>query len=84
MPRKYVRKTNRGASAEDLQKARERVLEGCSVRAAANDLNVARVTLKRYIDKCNKRKSQQQNEVFGYENCKVKNMIFSSEMEEEL
>ena len=40
MPRKYVRKTNRGATDEDLQKARERVLGGCSICAAANDLNV--------------------------------------------
>jgi len=80
MPRHYVRKTNRGANLEDLKRARDRVREGCSIRAAAKDFNIARMTLKRFIEKSN----DQQNQIFGYKNCQIKNMIFSSEMETEL
>ena len=83
MPRKYLRKTNRGATDEDLCRARDRVREGYSIRAAASEFNVARMTIKRFLDKCNKQ-DDQQNVFFGYQNCKTKNMIFSSEMETEL
>ena len=47
----YTRKSNRGAPENVLQRAREQVREGGSIRAAAKDSGIARMTLKRYIDK---------------------------------
>ena len=63
MPRRYVRKTNRGATEDELRRARDRVNEGSSIRAAANDFNIARMTLKRFIDKCNETSDQRLNEI---------------------
>ena len=80
MPRKYKRKTDRGAPTDVLERAKEQVLNaGSSIRAAAKDFNIARMTLKRYIDK-----DGREDETFGFKNCQLKNMIFSPEMETEL
>ena len=86
MPRKYERKTTRGAEEDELRKGRDLVKEGSSIRAAAKDLNISRMTLKRYIQKCETAESNQDDEVttFGYSNCKTKNMIFRPECEADL
>uniref|UniRef100_A0A0L8GXD2 Resolvase HTH domain-containing protein n=1 Tax=Octopus bimaculoides TaxID=37653 RepID=A0A0L8GXD2_OCTBM len=51
--------TNRGAAEDDLSRARDRVREGCSIRAAAKDFKIARMTLKKYVDKCNQQNDGQ-------------------------
>ena len=86
MPRKYQRRSNRGAPEDVLQRAMEQVRGGCSIRAAAKDFDIARMTLKRYINKHDGENGQngERNKVFGYGNCRLKNMIFSPEMESDL
>ena len=86
MLRKYERKTTRGAEEDELRKGRDLVKEGSSIRAAAKDLNISRMTLKRYIQKCETAESNQDDEAttFGYSNCKTKNMIFRPECEADL
>ena len=81
MPRKYQRVSNHGTPENILQRAMEQVKGGCSIRAAAKDFTIARMTLKRYITKQNEENHQLD---FGYKNCQMKNMIFSEEMETEL
>ncbi|XP_041377445.1 uncharacterized protein LOC121389863 [Gigantopelta aegis] len=86
MPRKYKRISNRGAPEDVLHRASEQVKGGSSIRAAANDFNIARMTLTRYMDKCNAQTGQhdERNEAFGYEKCRLTNMIFSAVMEDDL
>ena len=81
MPRKYQRVLNHGTPENILQRAMEQVKGGCSIRAAAKDFTIARMTLKKYITKQNGENHQLD---FGYKNCQRKNMIFSEEMETEL
>ena len=83
MPRKYQRRSNRGAPEDVLQRVMEQFRGGCSIRAAAKDFNIARMTLKRYINK-HDGENGERNKVFGYGNCRLKNMIFSPEMETDL
>ena len=77
MPRKYARKTNRGETNDVLQRAKEQVMKGSSIRAAAKDFNIARMTLKRFIVKSD-------DGTFGFENCRLRNMILTPQMEAEL
>ena len=86
MPRKYQRRSNRGAPEDVLQRAMEQVRGGCSIRAAAKDFDIARMTLKRYINKHDGENGEngERNKVFGYGNCRLKNIIFSPEKETDL
>ncbi|XP_077971387.1 uncharacterized protein LOC144425721 [Styela clava] len=80
MPQTYKRKSTRGSDPALVERAAEAVKEGCSIRSAARTFDVDRMTLKRHMVK-------QKHDPFGtsgYKNCKLKNMIFSSEMEAEL
>lgn len=45
MPQEYTRKTQRGSATGVLQRAAEAVQGGLSVRAAAENFNVDRMTL---------------------------------------
>ncbi|XP_030257908.1 tigger transposable element-derived protein 2-like isoform X2 [Sparus aurata] len=47
MPRVYKRKTSRGATTDVLERATSEVGEGKSIRAAAKDAKIDRMTLKR-------------------------------------
>ena len=50
--RNYKRKTNRGQTPQDvMERAAEAVVGGQSVRSAAKDFAINRITLKRYIVK---------------------------------
>jgi len=63
--RTYKRKTNRGASAtqEQLQAAANAILkEGKSIRAAANEFHIPRMTLTRYMEKL----KSQEHVTMGY------------------
>ncbi|KAJ8050052.1 hypothetical protein HOLleu_03095 [Holothuria leucospilota] len=80
MPQEYTRKTQRGSATGVLQRAAEAVQGGLSVRAAAENFNVDRMTLSRYIAK----KKENPHGVHGYANCKLSNLIFTSEMEADL
>ncbi|KAK6168029.1 hypothetical protein SNE40_004071 [Patella caerulea] len=86
MPRKYQRKSNRGAPEDVLRRAMEQVRGGFSIRAAAKDFDISRMTLTRYINKHDGENEQNddKNDVFGYRNCQLKNMIFTQEMETDL
>ena len=86
MPRKYQRRSNPGAPEDVLQRAMEQVRGGCSIRAAAKDFDIARMTLKRYINKHDGENGEngERNKVFGYGNCRLKNIIFSPEKETDL
>ena len=84
MPRKYQRRSNRGAPEDVLQRAMEQVRGGCCIHAAAKGFDIARMTLKRYINKHDKENGQNGDKVFGYGNCRLKNMIFSPEIETDL
>lgn len=55
MSRKYERKTGRGVSLDVLKRAKEQVMAGSSVRTTANDFNIARMTLTRYIKNVTKK-----------------------------
>lgn len=80
--RNYVRKTNRGQTPRDvMERAAATVAGGQSVRSAASDFKIDRMTLKRYIDKQN---SQPQPEATSYTPVALRQMVFSPEMEMDL
>ena len=51
MPRRWVRKTNRGVSAQVLKAASDEVRQGKTVRSVAKDYSICHVTLSRYCKK---------------------------------
>ena len=71
-------KNRKGVERGVLQRAGEAVRSGLSVRAASQDFAVPRTTLRRYLAE-----NDAQGH-FGYENCKIKNMVLSPEMEADL
>lgn len=81
MPRRYKRTTERGRTPIDiLGRAARAVHIGSSIRSAAHDFRVDRNTLKRFIVK----RDNDPQAVTGYENCKLRNLVFSPEMEEDM
>lgn len=81
MPRRYKRTTERGRTPIDiLGRAARAVHIGSSIRSAAHDFRVDRNTLKRFIVK----RDNDPQAVSGYENCKLRNLVFSPEMEEDM
>ncbi|XP_051244566.1 uncharacterized protein LOC127356649 [Dicentrarchus labrax] len=80
MPRVYKRKTSRGAAADVLERATSEVREGKSVRAAAKDARIDRMTLKRFIDQ----KENVPLKKTGYDGVTEAKRILSDGMESEL
>lgn len=78
MPQTYKRKTNRNVDDVRLRNAAEAVESGKSIRTAAKDFGVDRMTLTRYIAK----KKQSVNAVVGYLNCKLMNQVFKNDQME--
>ena len=80
MPRVYTRKSTRGRKIDVLERAQQRVNDGLSMRAAAKEFNIDRMTLKRFIDK----RTADPGASFGYANCKLMNMTMTAQMEQDL
>ena len=51
-----------------------------SVRSAARDFKIDRTTFQRFVNK----KKADPDAVFGYVNCRLKNMVFTPQMETDL
>lgn len=79
MPQVYKRKSNRGSPLDVLERAAEKVRNGASVRSAAEEFHVNRMTLMRFI-----KKKDDNQEHFGYIKCAMVNRIFTDIMEREL
>ncbi|CAM1295476.1 Uncharacterised protein r2_g465 [Pycnogonum litorale] len=82
MPLVYKRKTERATRTpiDVLKRAARAVEDGQSLRGAANDFSVDKMTLKRFIAK----KRNDATAVTGYGATKVANMVFSPPMERDL
>ena len=78
--RKYNRKTTRGAPNDVLERAMEQYKVSGSLRGAAKEFNVDKMTLKRYI----KSRIENPNANFGYEKCQEAAMVFDKEMDRAL
>ena len=73
MPRNYIQKTARGKINKiKLESAAKEVENGKSIRAAAKDYGVDRMTLQQYI----KSISESGNRSYGYGNVANKQKIF--------
>ena len=79
MPQIYQRKTKRGSPLDVLERAAESVRGGASIRGAAIEFSVNRMTLKRYIEKYNR----DQGSNYGYKKCVTINMVFTNQMEKD-
>ena len=81
MPQNYKRKTQRGSSVEELKTAADAVAKcSKSIRSAAAEFNVDRMTLSRFMAK---QRANPERDT-GYERCKTINIIFSTAMEADL
>ena len=82
MPQTYKRKTNRAfrTSLDVLRRAAEEVENGSSLRKAAANFNIDKMTLSRYVNKC---KSQPQP-VTGYDAVLLSNFVIPPAMESDL
>ena len=81
MPQIYKRKTTRGASNDILERALEYMTtNNTSVRSAARDFKIDCTTFQRFVNK----KKADPDAVFGYVNCRLKNMVFTPQMETDL
>jgi hypothetical protein len=79
--RNYKRKTTRGSTPGDVMKrAADEVRAGGKLRTVASDFNIDRMTLKRYIRKCD----EKPDAVTGYKAIARKQAVFSPEMENDL
>uniref|UniRef100_UPI00358F7108 uncharacterized protein isoform X4 n=1 Tax=Myxine glutinosa TaxID=7769 RepID=UPI00358F7108 len=77
--RNYKRKTNRGQTPHDvMERAADAVSGGQSVRSAAKDFAIDRMTLKRYIGK----RDRQQGT--AYAPVALRHLVFSPDMEKDL
>lgn len=77
MPRNYIRKTNHGNTTKEVMEiALLEVQMGISLRQAAKNHGIDRITLTRYKNRGNKE--------VGYSGTKKAHMVFSDEMEKEL
>ena len=76
----YKRKTVRGSSIDVLERAHERYKVCGSIRAAAAEFSVDKMTLLRFI----KARTDDPNAKFGYTKCKDAAMIFTKDMDLEL
>lgn len=77
--RNYKRKTNRGQTPRDvMERAADAVAGGKSVRSAAKDFAIDRMTLKRYIE----RRDGQQGT--AYAPVALRHQVFSPDMETDL
>ena len=82
MPRQYKRKTERGSPGDVLQQAADKAIkkEKYTIRRAASEYGVNRMTLARYI----KAKEVNNDASFGYARCKTSNMVFTPKMDMDL
>lgn len=81
MPRKYCRKTNRGSTPlEEMQRAATEVQGGKSIRKVAEERNIDRTTLRRFLKKTEGGRVT----AAGYSGTANARMVFSREMEEDL
>ena len=81
MPQNYKRKTQRGSLVEKLKTAADAIAKcGKSIRSAAAEFNVDRMTLSRFMAK--QRENPKRDT--SYERCKRVNMIFSTAMKADL
>ncbi|XP_037122182.1 LOW QUALITY PROTEIN: uncharacterized protein zgc:113274 [Syngnathus acus] len=79
MPRNYKRKTDRVPTPE-LERAVKEVQEGKTIRQVGKEINICRMTIKRYMDK---KKSRRSNKA-GYERTAAAKSVFNESMEKEL
>lgn len=81
MPRQWKRKTDRGVSADILQRAALEVRQGTSVRAVAKAHSICHVTLYRYCKAAERLREEGNSELphVGYHSSKK---VFSGEQEE--
>ena len=80
MPRLYKRKTTRASISQDvLQRAAGEVAGGTSVRSAAKDFRIDRMTLTRYIAN-----SEQGVPHLGYSAVSAARQVFTPQMERDL
>ena len=79
--RNYKRKTNRGPTPQGvMERAAEAVVGGQSVRSAAKDFAINRMTLKRYIVK----RDIQRQQGTDYAAVVLRQLVFSPNMEKDL
>ncbi|GFR85802.1 transposase [Elysia marginata] len=77
--RNYKRKTNRGQTPADvIERAAATVAGGQSLRSAAKDFAIDRMTLKRYIDKASR------NQGVAYTPVALRQVVFPPDMEKDL
>ncbi|KAL2086177.1 hypothetical protein ACEWY4_017236 [Coilia grayii] len=82
MPRIYKRKTGRASTPlQDMDRAVKEVEKGKSIREVARQMNICRMTLKRYMEK---KKIDGKEIRPGYERTGLANQVFDEHMEKEL
>lgn len=82
MPRNYKRKTGRASTPLlDMDRAVKEVEKGKSIREVARQMNICRMTLKRYMEK---KKIDGKEIRPGYERTGLANQVFDEHMEKEL
>ena len=82
MMRNYIRKTNRGACSDILQRAARKVMNGGSKKGVAEEFGVDRMTLSRYVKKL--QETGLDHVVTGYRFLSTSKCIFDEKMEADL
>ena len=83
MSRKYTRKTNRGQTPINvLKKAADTLLQSGNLQKSAQEFNVSKTTLKRFVDQMSIDEDSAKKS--GYKRVGDRHRIFSTKMEEDL